>query len=325
MGRNNPYGGKKGRRKAKQAKRAANRAARAARRAAAAPRPAPAAPRAAAPAPRSAPAARSRPSSRGGSSLGIKYNQNRNKSSNKNKNNNKKKNNPYGGKKGSRKINPKKYQTKAQKQDYIRDIISDGKITGSEARNAASLGISRDRIQKGYDKSFRPGNPFSTARMENGKPLFSISSGPKGPAGKYPQRKEQPTPYTPLIIGNKAASMFAPAPAMQAAPQPPAPPPAPPLSTGPEPVYDIPDEPLYNPFEEFFGALPDILDSLQPTEPMPYEPLPVPVTYASIGQAAQSAPGVKARRSSASQSMASSLGTRGAFNRGGLRISNLNI
>ena len=79
----------------------------------------------------------------------------------------------------------------------------------------------------------------------------------------------------------------------------------------------------YDPFQDFMmNMLPGILDSMRQPE---YETLPPPPTYASIGQAAQSAPGVKARRSSASISQAATAGATGAFNRGGLRISSLNI
>ena len=224
----------------------------------------------------------------------------------------KKKNNPYGGKKGGLKVNPANYQSKSDVQGFISQITSDGKINQQEAKNAASLGISADRIQQGYDRSYYPGNPFSVA------PQVVGGRGPLGIGGEV-----QPRPYTPLIMGNKSRGLLGSGipttvnPVDNTA-----------GNTGEgnvnnDPVDNTKDEEVYDPFADFMtNAFPSLLQALQPKE---YEPLPPPTTYASIGQAAQSAPGVKARRSSASKSLANTLGTRGSFNRGGLRISNLNM
>ncbi len=68
--------------------------------------------------------------------------------------------------------------------------------------------------------------------------------------------------------------------------------------------------------------LPLLLEALKP-KPVPV--VPEPTTYASAGQAAKSAPGVKVKRSEASKNRQNTMGTRGTFNRNDLRISNLNI
>ena len=241
----------------------------------------------------------------------------KNKGKNKGKTNNpfggrkgKKKNNPYAGKKGSLKVNPANYQTKAQKQSFISQITADGRINQQEAKNAATLGISPERIQKGYDRSFYPGNPFTpTPKIIGGR-------GPSQVGGQVQQR-----PYMPLIIGNKARTALGSTVSVTQNPVQDTGNTAP-INTDPV-VEEEEEEEFYDPFADFMtNAFPSILEALKPQQ---YEPLPPPTTYASIGQAAQSAPGVKARRSSASQSMANTLGTRGSFNRGGLRISNLNI
>ena len=222
----------------------------------------------------------------------------------------KKKNNPYGGKKGSLKVNPANYQSKAAKQSFISQITSDGRINQQEAKNAATLGISRDRIQKGYDKSYYSGNPFTV------EPVTTRGRGPSQIDGQVQQR-----PYLPLIVGNKANTALG-----QSTASVPQSPVVPQDQGNTAPINNDPvvkdDEEIYDPFADFMSIFPSMLEALKPE---PYEPLPPPTTYASIGQAAQSAPGVKARRSSASKSLQSSLGTRGSFNRGGLRISNLNI
>lgn len=75
---------------------------------------------------------------------------------------------------------------------------------------------------------------------------------------------------------------------------------------------------------------PNQMDMLMPLlmaaiAPKPAPPPPEPVTYASAGQAAQSVPGVKIKKSPARINRQNTLGTRGAFNRNDLRISNLNI
>ena len=221
----------------------------------------------------------------------------------------KKKNNPYGGKKGSLKVNPANYQTKAQKQSFISQITADGKINQQEATNAATLGISPERIQKGYDRSFYPGNPFTPT------PTIIGGRGSSQIGGQVQQR-----PYMPLIIGNKASAALGQSTA--SVPQNPVQDSGNTAPINNDPVVVEEEEEFYDPFADFMAMFPSMLEALKPE---PYEPLPPPTTYASIGQAAQSAPGVKARRSSASQSLQSSLGTRGSFNRGGLRISNLNI
>lgn len=109
------------------------------------------------------------------------------------------KNNPYGGDKGSLKINPSDYQSKSDKQGYIAQVISDGKVSPSEAKNLAALGISDYRVQKAHDKSFRPGNVFSRP----GTTPTPLTAREKA-AGKKPSTLT----YTPLIIGNKAKDIL---------------------------------------------------------------------------------------------------------------------
>ena len=116
----------------------------------------------------------------------------------------------------------------------------------------------------------------------------------------------------------------------QAAPEP-APVPAPPprTNTGPvDPPRRLPVDPprRQQPQSTFdpmaMMMLPLLLEALKP-KPVPV--VPEPTTYASAGQAAQSAPGVKVKRSEASKNRQNTMGTRGTFNRNDLRISNLNI
>ena len=101
----------------------------------------------------------------------------------------------------------------------------------------------------------------------------------------------------------------------------PAPAPAPPPQA-PPPMAPIPlpvnKPPAFNPMD----MLPMLMAAMAPPPP---QPIPEPVTYASAGQAAQSVPGVKIKKSPARISRQNTLGTRGAFNRNDLRISNLNI
>ena len=230
----------------------------------------------------------------------------------------KKKNNPYGGRKGGKKVNPAAYKGKAAKQGFIRNIISDGKISKNEARNAASLGISQQRIERSWNDSFRGGNAYTPNPLSTSR----FPAPPPSPGGYMPGMSVG-RPYKPLRIGNKATSLLSQQQQPVAAiPQNPVVPQGGgntvPIDTSPE--NETEDD--FDAFANFMAGFASVLDALKPE---PYEPLPEPTTYASIGQAAQSAPGVKARRSKASQNMASSLGTRGSFNRGGLRISNLNL
>ena len=120
------------------------------------------------------------------------------------------------------------------------------------------------------------------------------------------------TPKTYNVYRKMEPVPAAPAPAPPAAPAPQAPPPMAPV---PLPVNQ---PPAFNPMD----MLPMLMAAMAPPPP---QPIPEPVTYASAGQAAQSVPGVKIKKSPASISRQNTLGTRGAFNRNDLRISNLNI
>ena len=105
-------------------------------------------------------------------------------------------------------------------------------------------------------------------------------------------------------------------------PVPAAPAPEPQRNTGPvDPAarLNVGTQPQVDPMAMFMPLL------LEALKPQPIQQLPEPTTYASAGQAARSVPGVKIRRSSASSSGQNTLGTSGSFNRGNLRISNLNI
>ena len=209
--------------------------------------------------------------------------------------------------------------SKKQKQKRIARYIADGKITSKEAKKAQRSGISLARIERAQKKSYRPGNVFSLPGTTTASAPTPPSKGPSAPPpqpsysplviqGAAQKVFDQPTPSVPVVQDPVVQNPVVQNPVVES-----------PVVLPPEP----PEEPPYNPFADFMAnTFPVILDSLKP---QPYEPLPPPTTYASIGQAAQSAPGVKARRSSASRNMSSSLGTRGSFNRGGLRISNLNI
>ena len=114
---------------------------------------------------------------------------------------------------------------------------------------------------------------------------------------------------------------FKPAPSAAAAPAP-APAPTPRRNTGPvNPPGRLPvrQQPAFDPM---MMMMPMLLEAMKP-RPVPQAP--EPTTYASAGQAAQSAPGVKIRRSDANKSRQNTKGTRGSFNRNDLRISNLNL
>ena len=115
-------------------------------------------------------------------------------------------------------------------------------------------------------------------------------------------------------------------PAPSAAAPAPAPAPTPRRNTGPVdppsrlPVGNQRQQSSFDPMAMMM--LPLLMEALKP-KPVPVAP--EPTTYASAGQAAQSAPGVKIKRSETSKNRQNTKGTRGAFNRNDLRISNLNL
>ena len=106
----------------------------------------------------------------------------------------------------------------------------------------------------------------------------------------------------------------------------PTPVPAPQRTTGPVdspqrlPVGNRQQQSNFDPMAMMM--LPMLLKAL---EPKPVPKAPEPTTYASVGQAAKSASGVKVKRSKVNKSRQNTKGTRGTFNRNDLRISNLNI
>ena len=115
-------------------------------------------------------------------------------------------------------------------------------------------------------------------------------------------------------------------PAPSAAAPAPAPAPAPRRNAGPVdtpsrlPVGNQRQQSSFDPMAMMM--LPLLMEALKP-KPVPV--IPEPTTYASAGQAAQSAPGVKIKRSETSKNRQNTKGTRGSFNRNDLRISNLNL
>ena len=159
-----------------------------------------------------------------------------------------------------------------------------------------SKGMSRNQKKYGEDYRTSPKKGYVVGGFEN-------SYHPKHGYRKVPiyTRIQQPKQQ------NKAPK---PAPAPRPVQQAP-----PPMAPVPLPVNKAP---AFDPM----AMLPMLMAAMTPPPP---QPIPEPVTYASAGQAAQSVPGVKIKKSPASISRQNTLGTRGAFNRNDLRISNLNI
>ena len=120
------------------------------------------------------------------------------------------------------KKNKNKRSNKQKVQKRINKWMSDGKITGKEAKKATKQGISLARIQKARTKSFKSGNPFSRDSSLTISSLLNRVSrtggvGARGAqaqgrgTGQYrgaPNSAPMATPYSPLIYKKEATDIF---------------------------------------------------------------------------------------------------------------------
>lgn len=180
-----------------------------------------------------------------------------------------------------------------------------------------------NKIRQSYDayNKLQTKTPYSGAPRHNPNRVRSIAAN-KAAQARAPHKRgsygiEDEYRYMVSQGYKPAPSAAAPAPA---------PAPTPRRNTGPVdspsrlPVGNQRQQSSFDPMAMMM--LPLLMEALKP-KPVPV--IPEPTTYASAGQAAQSAPGVKIKRSETSKNMQNTKGTRGAFNRNDLRISNLNL
>lgn len=111
-----------------------------------------------------------------------------------------------------------KKKKKAKKQRFISGIISDGRITKKEAKQARKKGISLARINKARTKSFIPNNVFSNAKVSRQPSRMAptqFAAGTTLPrrysnniAKSYQQEHGGLGTYSPLVIQGKAQKVF---------------------------------------------------------------------------------------------------------------------
>ncbi len=206
----------------------------------------------------------------------------------------------------------KKSSPKPQRQiDYSSPVSFDGKAF--QYRNPSNT------RELSYDTGVR--EPINPNAMGFLNPLYNYSQGQVEDAARYLNiRNVNSEGEVNDIINYIRNPTYTTIPAPQAPVEP-----APvkeSIPMEPQPLVEAAPDP-YADFANFLGSFTSSLTKA--LTPQPVEPLPEPTTYASAGQAARSVPGVKIRRSKASESGMNTLGTSGAFNRGALRISNLNV
>ena len=194
--------------------------------------------------------------------------------------------------------------------DYSSPISFDGK--DFQYRNPSNTRyISTDRGDKETE------NPNAQGFLN---PLYNYSQGQVEDAARYlnisnVNRQSEVDAILNYIRNPTYTTIPAPAPVEQAPVQESIP-------IEPQPLVEAAPDP----YADFASLLGEFTSSLtQALRPQPVQPPPEPTTYASAGQAARSVPGVKIRRSKAAESGMNTLGTSGAFNRGALRITNLNV
>ena len=228
---------------------------------------------------------------------------------------------------------------KSNKQDtqqYISKIISDGRITQTEAQEAQSKGISLARIQKAQTKSFIPGNVFS--RPGTSTPTPNAREVARG-TNEAPAKPA----YIPLVIQGSAQKVFdqgrqaaAPAPAPQQ-PQP---------QTGLTPLdvgqFEEPEGPTLEDVASMFAdSIAQMQSNFQTnlqkqadmfaTQAAEQEKRMSDLQQQMIQSQVMAAErpktvGVKAATGAGGTQMAiARRGTTGAFGRGGMRISSLNV
>ena len=130
---------------------------------------------------------------------------------------------------------------KQKTQNYIRKILSDGKVTKSEVKKAENKGIQLDRISGAADKYTKTGNPFSRQ--------------PSLPGLKQPPQSITITPGAGKLIGRGVAARAAGTPNVPTAP--PAAGPGPGTGTAPAQV-----NPLQEVVDQLLGEVSGLKDQL---------------------------------------------------------------
>ena len=120
----------------------------------------------------------------------------------------------------------KKLTPKQKEQKFLSKIVSDGKVSKKEVKAAQDRGIRLARIQKAFDKSLEPGNPFSRPQPRFGSLAARYSPQPT-------QLQIRPGAQT-LITRDTAARAAREVAGTAAAPAAPAT--AAPVSTDPQPI-----------------------------------------------------------------------------------------
>lgn len=133
---------------------------------------------------------------------------------------------------------------KEKKQQAMKKAFKDGKISKKEAKKLSKMGISQAKIQKNYNKQFKPGNVFSFTQQK--------------PGTVFKTKETKAPTYTPLQIGGKAMQKLGAMPQAPAAA--PAPAAATPVASG---VQQVTQDSYTSPYQAQIDAL---LDSLSKTQ-----------------------------------------------------------
>jgi|TARA_R100000479_G_scaffold7613_1_gene3264 plasmid maintenance system antidote protein VapI len=92
----------------------------------------------------------------------------------------------------------KKSKKKLKKQQAMKAAFADNKISKKEAKQLSKMGISQAKLQKNYNKQFKPGNFFSFDQSKTGTKADQLI---------YNDQPATPA-YTPLQMGGAAMKML---------------------------------------------------------------------------------------------------------------------
>ena len=88
----------------------------------------------------------------------------------------------------------KKSKKKLKKQQAMKAAFADNKISKKEAKKLSKMGISQAKLQKNYNKQFKPGNFFSLDQLKPGMK----------PGTLFKEKKIEAPTYTPLQMSGGA-------------------------------------------------------------------------------------------------------------------------
>ena len=147
----------------------------------------------------------------------------------------------------------KKSKKKLKKQQAMKAAFADNKISKKEAKQLSKMGISQAKLQKNYNKQYKPGNFFSFDQSKTGTKADQLIY-------KNKQQQSATPAYTPLQMGGAAQKLLG---GIQQTAKPAAAPAAAPAASGVQQVtQDSFTSPYKSQIDELLASIKDTQSSI---------------------------------------------------------------